>query len=493
MSKFQFKQNMRKTTILLLSFFMLGVFQLTAQEPSAKNIRGLGAKVLFIDYGIPNGIDSLSITNGIELSYIHGFNNFLNLAFPFKVGVANVPGDINNHFIVSFDAVFQVKYDKAENKLVPYVFGGGGFINEDNSSSFQVPMGIGLNYKIGENSIINVQGEYRMSRAKDRNNLQLGLGYIYNFVKADRDGDGVIDTDDKCPDIPGPASSKGCPDSDGDGIIDLEDSCPDEIGPKYADGCPDTDMDRIPDASDDCPEIAGLEAFNGCPDTDGDGLQDSSDRCPEDAGPEATRGCPDQDEDGVPDTDDVCPETPGTVALSGCPDKDGDGIADKDDPCPDLAGDINGCPDRDGDSVIDPDDKCPDQPGLASNKGCPEIKEDVRQVLEFAMRAVRFETGKATLKQESFEVLDQIVDIMKEYVGHRLSIAGHTDNVGEEELNRVLSEDRAKACFQYLISKGVSPSRLSFSGFGETVPMADNNTPAGRKLNRRVEFNLYIE
>lgn len=485
---------MRKTTFLLLGF-LFSITILTAQENPNKNIRGLGAKVLFIDYSLPNGVDSLGITNGIELSYLHGFNNFLNLSLPFKVGVANVPDDINNHFIVSFDAVFQVKYDRPENKLVPYLFGGGGFVNEDNRSSFNVPMGVGLHYKVGKNSIINAQGEYRMSQEKDRNNLQLGLGYIYNFVKADKDGDGVLDMDDKCPDVPGPASGNGCPDSDGDGLIDLEDDCPDEKGPKSTNGCPDTDMDKIADKDDDCPEVAGLKEFNGCPDTDGDGIVDSEDACPEAAGTEATGGCPDRDNDGLADKDDVCPDLPGTKLMNGCPDKDGDNIADKDDDCPELAGPEStmGCPDRDGDGVIDPDDRCPDQKGLESNKGCPEIKEEVKEVLEFAMRAVRFETGKATLKEESFEILDQIVDIMKEYIGHRLTISGHTDNVGDDDFNMVLSEDRARACMQYLISKGVSPTRLAYKGYGETVPIGDNKTVFGRGLNRRVEFLLYIE
>ncbi|KAA3621161.1 MAG: OmpA family protein [Bacteroidetes bacterium] len=486
---------MRKSTFLLLSIFLLSLTTLTAQDIPKKNLRGLGAKVLFINYGIPNGVDSLSTTNGIELSYLHGFNNFLNLSVPFKVGVANVPGDINNHFIVSLDAVFQVKYDKGTNKIVPYIFGGGGFVNEDNSSSFEVPMGLGIHYKVGKNSIINAQGEYRMSQVSDRNNLQLGLGYIYNFVKADKDRDGVLDFDDKCPDIPGPASSDGCPDSDGDGIIDLKDDCPGQKGPKETNGCPDTDMDMIADNDDDCPDVPGLKEFNGCPDTDGDGIEDAVDQCPEKPGIPEARGCPDTDGDGLPDKDDLCPELPGPRLLSGCPDKDGDNIADKDDDCPELAGPeaTMGCPDRDGDSVIDPDDRCPDEAGPESNKGCPEIKEEVKEVLEFAMRAVRFETGKATLKRESFEILDQIVDIMEEYSAYKLHISGHTDNIGDEAQNLLLSEERAKACMQYLISKGISPTRLTFAGFGETVPIGDNNSAFGRGLNRRVEFILSIE
>ena len=109
------------------------------------------------------------------------------------------------------------------------------------------------------------------------------------------------------------------------------------------------------------------------------------------------------------------------------------------------------------------------------------------------MRAVQFETGKATLKEESSSVLDQIVEIMNRYPGYNLRISGHTDNVGEEESNLVLSQERAKSCYQYLVSKGISPKRMSHEGFGESKPVASNDHSSGRRMNRRVEFDLYIK
>ncbi|MDZ4705731.1 MAG: OmpA family protein, partial [Saprospiraceae bacterium] len=160
---------------------------------------------------------------------------------------------------------------------------------------------------------------------------------------------------------------------------------------------------------------------------------------------------------------------------------------------PDTPGTMEGCPDTDGDGVHDGDDRCPKEAGLAINKGCPEIKKEIREVLNFAMRAVQFETGKATLKKQSFAVLDQIVEIMAQYPAYRLVIAGHTDNVGNDKANLTLSENRAKACQQYLISKGVSAKRLSYAGYGESQPLADNKTAKGRELNRRVEFDLIIQ
>lgn len=484
---------MRKVVIVLACLF-LSLNNSVAQEVSKQYTRALGAKILFIDYGNPNGIDDLGITNGFDLSYIHGINEFLNIAVPLKLGVINVSDDINNRMLFSIDGILQFVYEREGKKLAPYVFGGAGIVKESSAeSNFQIPMGVGFNYKLGGSSYLNLQLEYRLSQTENRNNAQLGVGYIYSLVKLDRDKDGILDKEDRCPDIPGPASSNGCPDTDNDGIIDLEDACPDVVGPKYAKGCPDADMDRIPDAEDDCPEVAGIADFNGCPDSDRDGIKDSEDACPEAPGTAATNGCPDTDGDGVADKNDDCPEVAGLKALNGCPDTDGDGISDKDDQCPELAGTINGCPDTDGDGVIDPDDRCPKVAGLASNKGCPEIEEEVKKVLEFAMRAVQFNSGKATLKPESLPALDQIVQILKDYPGHRLSIAGHTDGQGADDLNLILSEQRAKACYQYIVSKGISPNRMGFAGYGETVPIADNNTIQGRQLNRRVEFNLFIE
>ena len=106
------------------------------------------------------------------------------------------------------------------------------------------------------------------------------------------------------------------------------------------------------------------------------------------------------------------------------------------------------------------------------------------------MRAVQFDTGRSTLKSESFDVLRQIADIMRRYPDYNLTISGHTDNTGKASSNQTLSERRANACFEYLITQGISGNRMTFAGFGESKPIASNDTLRGRTLNRRVEFNL---
>ena len=259
-------------------------------------------------------------------------------------------------------------------------------------------------------------------------------------------------------------------------------------------GSKDTDKDGIPDNKDACPEVAGLKEFNGCPDTDGDGIPDKDDACPQVKGPKEFNGCPDTDGDGIPDKDDACPEVAGPKEFNGCPDTDGDGIPDKDDKCPDVAGpaENGGCPwpDTDGDGVLDKDDLCPEVAGPASNKGCPEPTTDDQKKLNQYAKTILFDTGKATIKFESAEILNQIINVLKKYPNSRFRIEGHTDSTGKKQKNIELSQNRADAVKIYLIQAGIASNRLESQGFGPEKPIASNKNKKGRALNRRVEINL---
>ncbi|WP_314056397.1 OmpA family protein [Capnocytophaga gingivalis] len=259
-------------------------------------------------------------------------------------------------------------------------------------------------------------------------------------------------------------------------------------------GSKDTDKDGIPDNKDACPEVAGLKEFNGCPDTDGDGIPDKDDACPQVKGLKEFNGCPDTDGDGIADKDDACPEVAGPKEFNGCPDTDGDGIADKDDKCPDVAGPAEnaGCPwpDTDGDGVLDKDDLCPEVAGPASNKGCPEPDEKEQKQLNQYAKTILFDTGKATIKFQSAEVLNQIINVLKKYPNSRFRIEGHTDSTGKKAKNMTLSQNRADAVKVYLIQGGIDAGRLESQGFGPEKPIASNKNKKGRELNRRVEINL---
>ncbi|MEJ6583230.1 MAG: DUF5723 family protein [Crocinitomicaceae bacterium] len=315
----------------------------------------------------------------------------------------------------------------------------------------------------------------------------------------DTDGDGIQDTKDDCPSEAGLAVFKGCPDKDGDSIPDKDDACPELFGDIAYQGCPDRDNDSSIDPTDVCPATPGLAKFNGCPDTDGDGIKDEDDACPDVAGPIENNGCPDTDGDGLFDFIDDCPTVAGPKENNGCPwpDTDGDGLLDKDDKCPYLAGPINneGCPyqDTDNDGVLDKDDKCPNTPGPISNQGCPEIEKEVQEILKTAFDNLEFETGKDIIKKESIPSLGELADVLVTKTEWKLQIAGHTDDIGNDQSNLILSKKRAESVKAFMVSKGINADRLTALYFGETEPIGDNGTPEGRQKNRRVEMTIVFE
>lgn len=260
-------------------------------------------------------------------------------------------------------------------------------------------------------------------------------------------------------------------DKDNDGIIDKDDACPLEPGTLAAGGCPDQDGDGVADKVDKCPDVPGLKKYNGCPppDRDGDGIPDDQDRCPDVAGKQKYGGCPipDSDRDGVNDEEDKCPTLAGSPENNGCPlvDTDKDGIPDKEDKCPTLA-------------------------GPKGSNGCPEIRKDLIDKVNYVARQIYFENGSEKLSPSSLKALNDVVEIMNTNPHLVMAIDGHTDNTGNAQRNLNLSAKRANAVKQFLVQKGINHLRLDASGFGQTKPIADNKTEAGRARNRRVELRL---
>lgn len=355
-------------------------------------------------------------------------------------------------------------------------------------------------------------------------NLALGFSIVWGTnKKRDADKDGVLDKIDMCPHTPRNVrvDALGCPvDTDGDGVPDYLDECldtPQEAwGMVDPSGCMiDTDLDGVPDYLDLCPdtpeEARASVDENGCTrDTDHDGVPDYRDDCPNTL-PEAAafvdeHGCDkDSDGDGVPDYMDKCPNTPeeafNYLDEHGCPlDLDEDGVPDYKDKCPRtvLAArahvDTCGCDkDTDLDGVPDYLDECPLVPGVKENKGCPQVKRAVTTLLKKAMSGIEFETGKAVILKKSYPILDEVAQVFIDNKDYIVEVQGHTDNVGNAEVNLNLSDKRAQAVRDYLIKKGVDASRLTAHGYGSSQPIADNTTKAGRAKNRRVEFKITFE
>jgi outer membrane protein OmpA-like peptidoglycan-associated protein len=282
---------------------------------------------------------------------------------------------------------------------------------------------------------------------------------------------------------------------------------------------PDRDGDGIPDRVDACPDVPGVPTkdprTNGCPsDRDGDGVLDVDDQClvtPMGAHPDpAKRGCPigDADGDGILDSEDQCPTTPAGAhphpTKKGCPDvdTDGDGVFDGQDRCPSVPAGVHpdpaqpGCPlaDRDDDTVPDVKDACPDEPGAPSTNpkknGCPGLVL-VRQGSLTILSPVHFATGKDKILPDSFPVLQAVAEaLIAEPEIKKVSIEGHTDDRGGHDFNMDLSQRRTQSVRTWLIEHGVAPDRLEAHGLGETQPLMPNATEAGRAKNRRVEFRI---
>ncbi len=504
--------------LILASILSLGIiFSVQAQNPSFPY--GLSFKALFMDYQSQNGgsiSEFKSYHHGFEISVQKKLQDNINIVVPIKAGVvsgSNSESNIYHKTVYGVDAQVQYLFYQPDTRVTPYVLAGLGAVMEDEGKfNMQIPFGVGVYFKVRENAFINWQSEFRYSLEDDRNNLHHGIGFTYLFGNPatkeekeekedditiqDSDGDGLEDDIDLCPQVAGPKELRGCPDMDEDGIADYRDECPSIFGLAIFQGCPDTDGDGISDSNDECPNLPGTQEANGCPETvierEDDIVANEKDDKDDKDGAVTAVEKEDTDGDGVADEIDDCPNIKGSTAANGCPDSDGDGISDFDDKCPNKVGlrSMNGCPDSDGDGIDDSRDNCPNTAGSVATGGCPEIAKEDLSVLELAMRAVSFDTGKTSLREESYPILNQIADIMEKYPGYNLLIEGHTDNVGSAINNQLLSERRAKACYSYLSAKGISEDSLSFVGYGESRPINSNESLRGRSLNRRVEFKM---
>jgi len=288
----------------------------------------------------------------------------------------------------------------------------------------------------------------------------------------DTDMDGVLDPDDLCPtvpmgDHPDPAR-RGCPlaDRDHDTILDPQDICPDEPRGEHPDpertGCPDGDEDHDTVLNHD--DLCRTEPHGEHPDPE-------------------RRGCPDGDDDhdGVLNHSDQCRTEPAgqhpDPNRAGCP-----------------------LPDRDHDTVVDPEDHCPDQPGAPNPdpnlNGCPGLVRVADGMLQINT-PVFFATNRDVILPRSFPVLTAVANALRASPQiRRVSIEGHTDDIGDDNANMELSRRRAQSVLTWLSSHNVEPSRLESHGFGETRPqrpiagLTGRPRRLARATNRRVEFRI---
>jgi len=381
-----------------------------------------------------------------------------------------VPHFDHNFTYLSADLRWNLR--PADERLVPFLLGGVGY---GLSSTIGGPPPDKLSRgapSIGAGALVNLGNQRRYLRFQVRdvmfrereqtefsNHIAItaGLQLVFGGKEKDLDLDGVRDWLDKCPNTPVGATvdATGCPkDSDGDGVLDGLDKCADTP--------------------------------HGC-------KIDS-------------KGCPlDADGDGVCDGIDTCPDTPkgATVDATGCPkDSDGDGVLDGIDKCPSTPKgcivNMEGCPaDADSDGVCDGVDQCPNTPAgfRVDANGCPiEVSEHEVQLLDtgsIRIQNINFDTGKASIKPESYAVIDTVARILQQYPTLQIEVGGHTDSRGSDSLNTVLSQARADSVLNYLKTfKGLDASQYTSRGYGSNKPIAPNTTELGRAKNRRVEFKV---
>jgi len=372
---------------------------------------------------------------GIAVTYVKGLRPRIDFAgtlhgtfvdYPFP----NKPPFGNNNFLLEADASAQFKLVTEDYWVIPYASAGLGAHKYEVYYGAFIPLGVGLRVNLFDEAGLNLQSQYRVPITNETANYHflhsVGIFGIIGPKKEEVKAAPVV-----------PAVVPK--DTDGDGITDDNDKCPTVPGVvKYA-GCPvpDTDKDGIDDDNDKCPTVPGVARYQGCP-------------------------IPDTDKDGINDEEDKCPNEPGVARYQGCP-----------------------VPDTDGDGVNDEEDKCPTEKGLPENFGCPKLED-----YKFDARKVQFVTGSANLTKAAKGELDKGATILKEHPKINISIEGHTDNTGTAAGNQKLSERRAAAVKAYLAKQGVSEDRMSTSGYGQSKPIADNKTSAGRAANRRVEFKI---
>ncbi len=315
------------TLVFALVFLTAGAFAQMMKSSSNKKATLIGihmnaidfkTPVTFKDDNAPRRVAGLrDMDFGLSLAYWRGLTSTIDFSGKINGFLHDYAGD---RFEATTKTEAGIELEPAlnfrpygDNTLVaPFLTAGIGGGNYTGKWGAYVPAGLGIQVNFNSVTYLMIQAQYRFSLTTDvlKDHLLYSIGFAQNIapekpkvvppppppVVLDRDGDGVNDADDKCPDTPGLASLMGCPDKDGDGIADADDKCPDVAGTAKYQGCPipDTDGDGVNDEEDKCPTVKGVARYQGCPipDTDGDGVNDEEDKCPTRKGPASNQGCP---------------------------------------------------------------------------------------------------------------------------------------------------------------------------------------------------------
>jgi OmpA-OmpF porin, OOP family len=323
---------MKQKLKLLLAFVILCSTAFAQKEWSAAKKGSLiGIHFNLADFKAPTGIkDPISgkvyssvrdMNKGLSLSYWRGLTSKIDLAVKANAMFRDYSGIYQGvsgktEIGLELEPTLNIRPFSDASKIAPFLTAGLGAGLYNDKFGAYAPAGVGLQFNFNSITYLIAQAQYKFTLTNKilGDNLFYSIGFAQSVGKErtevtpppppvpamealkDRDGDGVADASDKCPDVAGVASLMGCPDKDGDGITDADDKCPDVSGLAKYGGCPipDTDKDGVNDEEDKCINVAGVARYQGCPipDTDKDGVNDEEDKCISEAGPSSNFGCP---------------------------------------------------------------------------------------------------------------------------------------------------------------------------------------------------------
>lgn len=409
-------------------------------------------------------------------------------------GYTELRGRDSHSILTPLDLILKLS-PFGEGHFIPYIFGGGGVLNyrydkfpaetaagtDRNGWVAYVPVGVGAQLRVNSGTQLEVRGTYDhmfspdVSPAKTRADddsywgVLAGVRFRASGGNPDLDGDGLSNRLERSI-----GTNPRNADSDGDSLTDGKEYHTYKTNPLNRD----TDGDGLGDGAEAL--VHGTDALKT--DTDGDGLSDFAEINQYNTSPTKA----DTDDDGLSDGAEINQyKTDPRVA-----DTDGDGLSDGDevnkhktDP---LKQDTDGGTIADGLEVergtnpLDPADDMPATPPP--------------QVLIFeldkpvVLPGIQFEFNKAVIRPESESILIQAYTSLKDHPEIVVEISGHADAVGSDSYNQELSARRAESVRQWMINKGIAANRMTAVGFGESRPIASNETDEGRTKNRRIEF-----
>lgn len=449
------------------------------------------------------GFVGFELTRVVELDINAGYGSYAGYQFDYKGYYKSEIIPVGLRFrIAPFDM-------KGWN---PYIYLGGGIMHYSNKFPGEnkwpspnpvkadgwtglFPVGLGSEFAFSDVVLLDFSIGGAFSTSYDLNNYDggnnvvdaylnaaLGLTITGEGCESDRDMDGL----GKCEEEKLGTNPRN-PDTDGDGLTDGEEVKIYKTNPLSVD----TDLDGLSDFD----EVKKYKTDPLKADTDGDGLNDGEEVNKYKTDPLKA----DTDNDGLSDGDEVIKYK--TDPLNA--DTDGDGLSDGEEVITFKTNPL--AKDTDGDGLSDYDEvmtyktnplvkdtdggSIDDGTEVARGTNPLDASDDIVKIgVPIILEGITFATGKADIKPESENTLRKALKTLETYPDITVEIAGYTDNVGSESSNQKLSERRANAVRDWLVRQGIDPTRVLAAGYGESNPIAPNDTPEGKQKNRRIEF-----